>query len=200
MPRTNYAHIRITLADAAPARRAARRLCSLLWLLAFPMPIGAADPPGGCANLPPALSALAVAWGVPPVQVPAGETGAAPVGRKLSLRLGPGGTCGQAIGRAGSRGVGEGRGGTLVLEVPSPGEYRVALSQRAWIELAEQSPPGRVLPATTSDKRLACAGIAKNLGFEVLSPGPHLLQITEVAADEVEILFWPASGMPAGRQ
>jgi hypothetical protein len=140
---------------------------------------------------------MAAAWNETPARPDSGNP--APVGRKLVVQLGPVAELGELAGRAARR-ERAGQGIKLGMDLPAPGEYRVALSQRGWIELAEEGDMGRVLGAATSDKRLACAGIAKNLGFEALQPGLHFLQITEVPAEEVEILIWPAAGLPVGSQ
>jgi hypothetical protein len=143
------------------------------------------------------MKGMAAAWYESPMRPESGK--AVPVGQKLLIQLRPVTELGELGGRAAQR-ERAGRGIRLKIDLPASAEYRVALSQRAWIELIEEGGRGRVLGAATSDKRLACTGIAKNLGFDVPQPGLHVLQITEVPAEEVDVLVWPASGLTAGSQ
>lgn len=185
MLRYDYARSGITWAGVS----------SLFFLLAHSLPVGAGEVPEACGNLPPSLKAMATAWNEAPARLESGKEAA--VGRRFLAPLVPVAELGELAGRAAQR-ERAGRGIRLRLNLPAPGEYRVALDRRAWIELAEEDPGGRGLGAATSDKRLACAGIVKNLGFEALQAGPHMLQITEVQAEEADILVWPAAGLPAG--
>lgn len=75
-------------------------------------------------------------------------------------------------------------GGTLTLVVAEAGTYRVAVGQRAWVDLIRD---GKVTSSSAHGHGPKCTGIRKMVDF-VLSPGNYTLQLSGSEAESVAIL------------
>lgn len=127
--------------------------------------------------LPPALSA----W--------AGEGRATPPGG--SIALGRVARLGLVNRRQAGFVVAPGReapratnGGVFAFEVRRAGAYRVALSERAWIDVATEN---EIVDSVGHEHGPACSGIAKIVDF-ALTPGSYSLQISGIGATTVKAM------------
>ena len=75
-------------------------------------------------------------------------------------------------------------GGTLTLVVAEAGTYRVAVGQRAWVDLIRD---GKVTSSSAHGHGPKCTGIRKMVDF-VLSPGNYTLQLSGSEAESVAVL------------
>lgn len=128
--------------------------------------------PGGAEPVPPALSA----WG-------AGATIHASSNRASAPALSPGTTAElslhpsdhiELIAPPQRTSAGSSNAGYAAVEITKPGIYRVALSDRAWIEVLKD---GKPIASTAHGHGPRCSGMRKIVDFE-LAGGRHLLQIS----------------------
>lgn len=96
---------------------------------------------------------------------------ATPVGSAVRARLHPAGEVAFPV-RPAEPGPGA-YAGLLAFDVSRPGRYRVALGERAWIEVVAN---GRAISSAAHAHGAACAGIAKQVDFD-LRPGRHYLEL-----------------------
>lgn len=78
--------------------------------------------------------------------------------------------------------------GHVTLRTGRAGLYRVSASQRVWIDLVADGVPAL---AVGSDKRLRCAGIAKNLSFELTEDTRYSVQVSGGIEAAIDILITP---------
>lgn len=71
------------------------------------------------------------------------------------------------------------KGGLVIMKIPVPGTYRIALQHKAWIDVMRG---GKVIASTAHAHGAPCSGIAKQVDF-VLPRGVYTLQLS-AAADE----------------
>ncbi|CAA9524287.1 MAG: hypothetical protein AVDCRST_MAG91-2400 [uncultured Sphingomonadaceae bacterium] len=109
------------------------------------------------------------------------------VGRAMTVRLRPIAAVQYAAPpeRPGAAGT---YGATLTLDVARAGTYRVALSDRAWVDLVAT---GRTIASTAHGHGPACSSIRKIVSFP-LRPGRHTLQLGGNAKDRIAVLVTPA--------
>jgi len=82
------------------------------------------------------------------------------------------------------------RGGTATIiwiDVPRAGNYGIALSDAAWIDVMRD---GKALPSVGHDHGPACTGIRKIVRFALL-PGRHQLRLTGIKASSIGVLIAP---------
>jgi hypothetical protein len=164
-----------------------------------PVEAPAAEPPdaataGDCTSLPPALSREVVAWRGAAQAARAGAAAdSAPVvgaGRRYGLVLVPGQQVAlRIVPRRGTPQAGS-YGGFVAIQSGPAGAYRVSLSERAWVELIADA-SGAAAQAAQSDVRLRCAGIAKNLSFELAAQTRYLLQLSGAERESVDVMVFP---------
>lgn len=131
----------------------------------------AADGPANCpADVPPPPSAFR-AWATP---------GNRPA---IGVRFDLAGSTSVAGETAAERGRG-GKAAFITLTVPRAGRYGVALSEKAWVDMARGQ---HVLAATGHEHGPACGGIAKIVWFD-LAPGDYQLRLSGIKAPSVGVL------------
>ena len=75
-------------------------------------------------------------------------------------------------------------GGTLTLVITAPGTYRLALGERAWVDLVRA---GRVIPSSAHDNGPKCSEVRKIVDF-VLTPGQYVVQLSGSEAESLVFL------------
>lgn len=164
-----------------------------------PAEAAAVEPPdaataGECTSLPPALSRELVAWRGAAQAARAGAAAdSAPVigaGRRYGLALVPSQQVVVRIVPRRSTPQASGFGGFVAIQSGPAGAYRVSLSQRAWVEVIADA-SGAAAQAAQSEVRLRCAGIAKNLSFELAAQTRYLLQLSGAERESVDVMVFP---------
>jgi hypothetical protein len=164
-----------------------------------PADAAAAEPPdaaavGECPSLPPALSHEIAAWRGAAHAARAGAAAdSAPVigaGRRYGLALVPGQEVAVRIVPRRSTSQAGGFGGFVAFQSGPAGAYRVSLGDRAWVEVIADA-SGAAAQAAQSDVRLRCAGIAKNLSFELAAQTRYLLQLSGAERESVDVMVFP---------
>ena len=144
-----------------------------------------------CQSLPPALAREVQAWRMEARAVKVGtSTAAAPaidLGHKYRLALAPDAEVMLRISPQRAMNPPAGFGGYVALQAGRAGAYRVSLDERAWLELVAE-PSGRAAVVTHSDKRLRCAGIVKNLSFELAAGTRYWIQLSGAGRDAAELM------------
>ncbi|WP_230772312.1 hypothetical protein [Sphingomonas sp. Leaf4] len=157
-------------------------LTTLALLLASPQ---AAAP---CPATPAPLPAELRSW-TRPTAVTAGADAA------RAMRIRPGETVrATLLPRSGVRFAflppkGAGHAGLFGITVERAGRYKIALGDRAWIDMIRDGAP---LPSVAHGHGLACSGIAKLVEFD-LRPGRYLVQITGSATRQITLLATPVA-------
>jgi hypothetical protein len=152
-----------------------------------------------CAELPPAQQAVANPWQQPSTQAVAGRTSAdAPllgVGRRTRVSLLP--TRDIPLLRTSRPRPQESahHAGLLRLRVTTSGRYVVASAAKTWLEVI---PDDATEPLVTEDvdRALRCAGIHKALSYRLEAGHGYVLQISEAAEAQVDVLV---VSLPAGQ-
>jgi hypothetical protein len=149
---------------------------------------------GDCTSLPPALSREVVAWRGAAQAARAGAAAdSAPVvgaGRRYGLALVPGQQVALRIVPRRGAPQASSFGGFVAIQSGPAGAYRVSLSERAWVEVIADA-SGVAAQAAQSDVRLRCAGIAKNLSFELAAQTRYLLQLSGAERESVDVMVFP---------
>lgn len=119
-------------------------------------------------------------WGHPNASAPG-------VGQEAMLTLQPAGkvTFKPALAK---RAVAGTYGGYFPLTVSKAGRYRVAVSERAWIDLVQR---GERLKSADHAHGPACSGIAKVVAYD-LKPGRYWLQLSDAKAKSIGLMVSPA--------
>jgi hypothetical protein len=164
------------------------------------VPAWSADPSSsgaspGCGSLPAALAPVARDWRQSGRNLPASP--AAPPGANLRLKervhaeLLPL----EAVSlskqppkapRAGTF------AGLFAFRTDAAGLYRVSSDEKVWVELIAVS-SGEPAIATHSDKRLRCAGIIKDIVFELKAGTGYWLQVTGSTRPSIGLMVYPAN-------
>lgn len=187
------------LRRSSPSRSALLRLgigaaSTLGWLA--PLVADAAEPAPAavapdCQSLPPALAREVDAWRLEARAAKAGTTlAAAPVidaDRRYRLALPPDAELKLKISPQRATNPPAGFGGFVALQAGRAGAYRVSLDERTWIEVIAE-PSGRAAVVTQSDKRLRCAGIVKNLSFELAAGTRYWIQLSGAGRDTLDLM------------
>jgi hypothetical protein len=147
-----------------------------------------------CHSLPPALAREVQAWRMEARAVKVGtSTAAAPAidpGHKYHISLASDAELTLRISPQRAMNPPAGFGGYVALQAGRAGAYRVSLDERAWIELIAE-PSGRAAVVTHSDKRLRCAGIVKNLSFELAAGTRYWVQLSGAGRDTLDLMVSP---------
>ncbi|WP_294191851.1 homogentisate 1,2-dioxygenase [uncultured Sphingomonas sp.] len=134
----------------------------------------ATDP--GCANVRVAIPAELSHWSMRSPLTAGNAPRNAPVlaiGRAADLRLAPLGEVQPRIAPGRTPAPGS-YAGLAMFQVTRPGTYRVALGQKAWIDVIR----GRAgVPSSAHTMGPRCTGVAKLVDFQ-LRPGRYVLQLT----------------------
>lgn len=180
---------------STPALAAATASVAILLAVS---PAAVAQP--ACAHLPPAQQAMADAWQQPAIQVTAGRAAdTAPllaVGRRARVALLPARNI-PLLKTSRPRPLEAAHhGGLMRFQVESSGQYAVASAARVWIELM---PDGAEDPLATGDidRALRCAGIHKALSYRLEAGRRYVLQISEAAEAQVDVLVQPLAAEQA---
>ncbi len=81
-------------------------------------------------------------------------------------------------------------GGVVEFTAPLSGHLEVFLDQRAWIDVVRAQ--GQTAAASVrSDRWLGCAGVGKNLGFDVVLGERYELRLSEVENAQAAVLLMP---------
>ncbi|MBS1136205.1 MAG: hypothetical protein H6R11_159 [Proteobacteria bacterium] len=147
-----------------------------------------------CQSLPPALAREVEAWSTEARAAKAGTAAAAAPaidpGRKYHISLASDAELTLRISPQRAMNPPAGFGGYVALQAGLAGAYRVSLDERAWIELVAE-PTGRAAVVTHSDKRLRCAGIVKNLSFELAAGTRYWVQLSGAGRDTLDLMVSP---------
>lgn len=81
--------------------------------------------------------------------------------------------------------------GLVTFRSGKAGEYRFSTSAYAWIEITPVGGGGEKPGITNSDRRVTCAGIGKNLGFELAADTHYWFQISGTDKEDVDLLITP---------
>jgi hypothetical protein len=105
------------------------------------------------------------------------------IDRPATLALKPAGTVRfvPALARTPAAGT---YGGFYALRVAKAGRYRIALGQRAWIDVVRG---GARLESIAHRHGPACSGIAKIVAFD-LKPGRHWIQLSDARAPTIALM------------
>lgn len=79
-------------------------------------------------------------------------------------------------------------GGYFPLTITRAGQYKVALSDGAWIDLVQR---GERLKSANHAHGPACSGIAKMVAFD-LKPGRYWIQLSEAPSASIGLMVSPA--------
>jgi hypothetical protein len=84
-------------------------------------------------------------------------------------------------------------GGAMQFVAQTSGALEVFVDRRAWIDVIGLSGgrDGATLPSIRSDRWLGCAGVGKNLGFEVTAGETYSLQLSEIDGAVADALLMP---------
>jgi len=82
-------------------------------------------------------------------------------------------------------------GGLIVIDVPAPGFYRLAMGNYTWVDVLED---GKSLPSKAQDHSLPC--VSKILDFE-LKAGRHLVQLADDKAATTKMMLVAGRKPPA---
>lgn len=170
------------------------RVCATVASLALMDPAAALNANPGdhpCEALPAALEPLHTAWTRPPVTIDAlrqpGPGAQLLAGVRTRIALAPAESVAPLVhGRPESFRPGS-HAGIIAFDPPRDGFFRVATSERVWIELVSDS-SGKPAVAATSDKRANCNGIVKNLAFYLTGGSRYWLQFSGVAHPRIDVL------------
>ncbi len=151
---------------------------------------GFSPPVAGCVDVEPMLKAAHAAWLGKADAVDASPS--APgrevaSGQHLALTLAPAATLKFAQADAKSTNT---WGGVVSFVAPRTGHLEVFTDQRAWIDIV-RSDDGSVAAAIRSDRWLGCAGVGKNLGFQVVAGVRYQLRLTRVESARIGVLLMP---------
>ena len=87
-------------------------------------------------------------------------------------------------------------GGVVEFTATASGHLEVFLDQRAWIDVVHVL--GQTAAAAVrSDRWLGCAGVGKNLGFDVVAGERYELRLSEIESPQVAALLMPMRLPPA---
>jgi hypothetical protein len=78
--------------------------------------------------------------------------------------------------------------GLLTFTVANPGAYDIALSGEGWIDVAQN---GALVKSSDFSGQKNCPGVRKSVRFP-LSAGPATLQLSNIAADTIDVAIAPA--------
>lgn len=128
--------------------------------------------PAGAEPVPPALSGWGTGATIAASSDPRSAPGLSP-GATATLSLHPSDHV-DLIAPPQRKSAGASNAGYAAVEITTPGTYRVALSDRAWIEVLKD---GKAIRSTAHGHGPRCSGMRKIVDFE-LAKGRHLLQIS----------------------
>jgi len=155
-----------------------KQFLTAVLLLSAPAAATAQEGPAPCtASAPASLPANLSGWAHPVAVTAARDTaGAGRVtllpGRGAAVTLSPTPRVDYPV-RPEHPGGTVSRGGVLSFDVTSPGDYRIASSSSAWIEVARG---GKTIPSTAHGHGPACSGIMKMVDFKLVL-GRYLLEV-----------------------
>lgn len=152
-------------------------------------------PKPDCSTLPPYMAKIAAQWPKPAERIrgidrPEGDA-PVPFGKKLILTLMPWERVKLAM-QPSEQGKVDFFAGIFTLHPTKSGVYRFVTTPYVWIELVNADVPGPQLRMVFSDKRLYCAGIDKDVAFELEAGVRYWFQVSGTkAGPEVEAMVFP---------
>ena len=90
-------------------------------------------------------------------------------------------------------------GGTTAFVAQSSGRIEVFVDRRAWVDVVRVRDQVAMAPQR-SDRWLGCAGVGKNLGFDVVAGERYELRLSEIDAPEATVLLMPLATANAAAQ
>lgn len=153
---------------------------------------GFTPPVANCGAVEPSLREAHKAWTASPAELSASSgkeklPDAIP-GRRLSLGLHPAGEL-TFVPSADGKSSGT-WGGVAAFTAPSNGHLEVFLDRRAWVDVVRAG-DGKALNSIRSERWLGCAGVGKNLGFDVKAGERYELRLTRIDGPRVTALLMP---------
>jgi len=162
---------------------------------------GFSPPSAKCENLSPPLSEAYAAWTGAPLAINASngaKGGANPpdfsLGQRLQVTLLPQGSLG--FGREAKRKDGGAFGGALSFVAKASGRIEAFIDRRAWVDVVRIKDQA-AMPPNRSDRWLGCAGVGKNMGFDVVAGERYELRLSEMDAATATVLVMPLAA-PSG--
>lgn len=156
---------------------------------------GFSAPPLKCDNVEELLKAAHAAWtGSATTVIASAGTTKAPVvaeAKRLAVTL-PTGDSLTFVQRAQGKGN-RVFGGAVEFTAASSGHVEVFLDQRAWIDVVQMRDQV-ALKSLRADRWLSCAGVGKNLGFNVRAGERYELRLSEIDNARAAVLIMPMSG------
>lgn len=173
-----------------------RRMSWLAWLAAMGVCAGSAaaadgelaEPGQGACGATGSLSGAQASWTAPNALAAGGTGGAASaaklaIGHASRVTLLPSPQVDYVL-RPGKPGASSDFGGLLQVNVSKAGQYAVALSSAAWVDLVRGK---RAVDSIGHRRGPACSGIHKVVDFRLL-PGRYILQIAANGEPQVTVL------------
>jgi hypothetical protein len=162
---------------------------------------GFSPPSAKCEGLTPPLSEAYAAWTGAPLAINAssgakGEANAPDfsLGQRLQVKLLPQTSLG--FGREAKRKDSGAFGGALSFVAKASGRIEAFIDRRAWVDVVRIKDQA-AMPPNRSDRWLGCAGVGKNIGFDVVAGERYELRLSEMDAATATVLVMPLAAPSA---